>query len=434
MASVDARRLFLLAFVLAGSAEASAQIGQPLPGFPDEDIVAGSHPFPMLDRERAALEPTGHRLGSIMVLPQIDVAPKYNSNLFATANNPKADVATVISPSLAVRSDWSRHAINLSVSGDIGRYRKYTSENFDDYGVSAGARLDIHRDSQIWFGATQSQLHEARGSPDDVNGAEPTVFDQTSGSIAYQHRFNRLRMRLSGGWVRYDFRDTAAATGTINNDDRDRNEYAASLRFGYAVTPNFEPYVRGTANLRDYVQEHDDAGFDRDSWGYETMGGMVVDLGGITKLDAFAGFLFQDYHDPRLETVAGPTFGGAINWNPARPLWLRLYAKRFVAETTQVDYSASLNTEVGIVIAMTPRPDLSLTIRTAHLVSDYERNPSSAVAEREDDFLIADIGLRYFLNRHLHVGPTARYVRRDSTLQHLDYSQTVALFRLGVRY
>ncbi|MBI3453074.1 MAG: outer membrane beta-barrel protein [Rhodospirillales bacterium] len=421
--------LIIAAGVTLAAAESWSQVQAPLPR--PETPQPGRAPVAPGPEN---LDPLGVRAGSFLIFPQFEAAEKYNDNIFARQNNKTGDSIAVLSPSLGIKSDWNNHALNFKAGGDFNRYGNKTAENFDNYNVGVDGRVDILRDTNLSGGLARSRLHEERGSPDDANGREPTAYDLTSGNASLFQRFNRVATRVTGTWTQFDYRSVPSSTGLINNDDRDRNEYALTGRAGYEFIPGYEAFVRATHNQREYDRVRDRNGLARDSKGYEAVGGATIDLGGITQFEVFAGYLTQDYEDARLKTVSGPALGGAINWNPVRPLQVRGYVQRTIGETTQVDYSASLNTQVGVDATYSMRPDLRLKASVSYLMSDYERNTNSTAVERSDKILIGELGAQYFFNRMLYAGPNITYKNRDSNITGQDYTQNVYMLRVGVRY
>src|SRR3546814_7236260 len=75
----------------------------------------------------------GVRLGGFLLLPDLTVAESFNSNIYATQNNPASDFITALSPKVDLRSDWGSHALNLHADSTLVRYTTHDSENYNDY-------------------------------------------------------------------------------------------------------------------------------------------------------------------------------------------------------------------------------------------------------------------------------------------------------------
>src|SRR3546814_9631557 len=79
--------------------------------------------------------------------------------------------------------------------------------------------------------------------------------------------------------------------------------------------PQYEAFLRATLGSVRYDDGVDDVGVNRDSDGYEIVGGTRIDFTGLLFGDVFVGYRSQDYDDPTLKAVDGITYGGALTWN-----------------------------------------------------------------------------------------------------------------------
>ncbi len=253
----------------------------------------------------------GYKAGSLIFNPGIDVTEYYDDNIFATRTNEKSDFITVVTPSLGVESDWEKHQARFETGANIGRYTGNSAENYEDYWVGADGRFDISPKSNLFAGSRYSRNHEERESPDDIVGTEPTAFDLINSYAGGFHRFDQLAVRIGGTHRKYDFEDTPALAGNINNDDRDRNQYTGGANVSYRFTNAYRAFVEGATDIRRYNSSVDDNGFNRDSDGYRLSAGVRFDRETV-KGRVFAGYMKQEYDDPALSDVGAPTVGGNL--------------------------------------------------------------------------------------------------------------------------
>jgi len=134
----------MLCTALALFAAASSTLAQPAnpPGIivaPPEQTVPERQG--VLDRARPDYDQLGIRLGSFLVFPTGQLAESYDTNVFATTTNTKSDFYTTLNPSIALRSDWNVHALDLEASSQTKRYASLVSENVTNFAVSGGGRL-----------------------------------------------------------------------------------------------------------------------------------------------------------------------------------------------------------------------------------------------------------------------------------------------------
>ncbi|RME99685.1 MAG: hypothetical protein D6773_12555, partial [Alphaproteobacteria bacterium] len=59
----------------------------------------------------------GIRVGSFLIYPELHIERLYTDNALLSTSNPRSDQASVLTPSVTLRSNWSRHLLEGSVSG-----------------------------------------------------------------------------------------------------------------------------------------------------------------------------------------------------------------------------------------------------------------------------------------------------------------------------
>src|SRR5262245_52907068 len=95
-------------------------------------------------RVKPEYEPLGIRAGAFMIRPSITVAAEYNDNIFATDGTPiasggsgteESDWIYRITPSVDIRSDWSRNQLGLQASLTDSKYQDFDGEDHTDWNV-----------------------------------------------------------------------------------------------------------------------------------------------------------------------------------------------------------------------------------------------------------------------------------------------------------
>jgi hypothetical protein len=192
--------------------------------------------------------------------------------------------------------------------------------------------------------------------------------------------------------------------------------------------------VRGKLRQVRYDTTPDDSGFNRNSSGYEAVGGVKFEISRITDVEVYGGYINADYDDARLSSVGGFTFGGAVNWSPIRPLRLTAYADRTIQETTDASFSGYLATTFGLQASYEFRPNILVDGRVSYSMNEYERVSTFAGREREDDIIEAQVGVKYLFTRNYYVNPSYRHTSRDSNVAGQDYDRSLVWLKLGARY
>ena len=376
-------------------------------------------------RSRPELDPLGIRSGGMFFYPQLSIAELYDSNIFSTDTGETDDNITLISPSLQLRSDWNNHALNLFATSDFGLYTLNDSENYVDYALGGDGRIDATRDTSLDWAISHVQRHEDRGSPDDLNGVEPTLFTVLTPEISLSQSFGRISVEVGGGLQRFDF-DSAVIAG--DNDDRDRDEWEGTLRLGYEIVPGYEAFIRGAYFARAYEDTFDDNGFERSSTGYEAVAGTALDLTGVTTGEIFAGFRLQNPDDVTFGDIRGAQYGGSITWNPSGLTTVNGFIERTIEETTLTGSPGFFATHSGLTVDHELLRNMLLGVSASYTTRAYEE------IDRDDNDLEAGLYGKYMMNRNLYISANYDYTRRTSDVAGEDFTKNVFMLKLETQY
>jgi hypothetical protein len=357
----------------------------------------------------------------------LEVSGGYADNIFATRNREVDDFLFTIEPRARLTLGGDGTYLVLRGQGEIGRYADYDSEDYDDWLVGANSRLAVSSDVSVVAGGEWRWDHENRSSPDAVSGLEPTEYERGYGFAGLLLSPGPVNLRAAVTATRYDFADVATTGGTINNDDRDRTLWDLGLRAGYEVDPGLELFVQGSYDSRDYDDAFDDFGYMRESDGYSLVAGFRHRFSNRLTGEIFAGYLNQDYDDPRLSDVETVDFGAVVDWTGPAGLSASLRVDRSVEETTLPGASAYVLTGGTLSVRMAPHPRVlaGFSIRGSHY--DYRGFPRSE--------FITGAGLwgRYWLNRHLYLGADYSLAQRTSNSAGYDFDENRFFIQLGAQ-
>lgn len=409
--------------VLLSAADIYAQTREFTADAPEGQVARGDT---VAQRQRPDYDAIGVRLGGFMLLPTLSLQESYNSNIFASEDDEESDFITSIEPALNLRSNWNNHALNLHADSKVSRYADNSSEDFEDYTLSADGRLDVLRDLRLFGGAGYRVRHIARYDPDSpTNTAEPAEYEVYGANAGIEKVFNRLSLRFDAARDQYRYDNIRLNDGTTRDEgDRDRDQTTLSLRTGYEIGPLRQVYLLGSYNWRDYERRVDDAGFERNSDGYLLAVGTEYDLTGITFLDGYIGYRVQEYDDPRLKEMSGWAAGLKLTWNVTQLTTLTGSLNRSVEETTQNGASGYFATRASI------RADHELLRNLILNASVGFENDEFEGINRDDDYFLAGLGARYLMNRFLSVSGGYGYRTRDSNLPNADFDENVVFIRL----
>ena len=386
------------------------------------------------DRPRPQYDPLGQRIGSFVLFPELRVLEQYESNIYYTEDNEDDDFITRLQPRLTLQSDWNNHQLRLETGGDIGFYADHSEENFQDYYAGAAGRIDIRRSTQLRLETRYSHDHESRESPDDADAGsggqvadEPTQLDIYSAGASLRHVFGRINGTLGGTFDRISFDDPdAVGGGTINEHDRDRDIYEGYVRVGYEIQPQYEAFVRGAYNKR--VYDGLENGVDRDSDGYTMAVGLAVDFGGLVFGDFFAGYRYQNYDDPTLDSLSGFGGGADITWNVTKLTTITGSLQGDLRETTQTNASGRLVTTGELGIDHELRRNILLGANLRATRDDYEG------INRTDWIYGAGGDVTYLVNRYLRGSLGYEFRKRDAESTQDDFTNHIIFLRVGLQY
>lgn len=391
----------------------------------DSDSWHGKSVF---ERERPDYINDSARLGSFKIKPSITIEENYDSNIYATQTALKNDYITGIKPVFAVESDWSRHAISLITSADIGHYLENTHENYSDYSIGGAGRLDLLRETFLLASASTSHKHEDRGSQDAVSNAkEPTEYNQNDATISFIRSLRRISLKIDGDFSEYKYQNSVTNSGgVIQNIGRNRNQYKTTTRVGYEIIPGYEAFARGALNERDYEFTPTDA-VNRDSSGYEAELGTALNLGGKTKGEVFAGYMQQNYDSVALKDVKGMKFGGNILWNITSLTSINSAIIRGIQETTEANASAYISTLYSVELEHELLYNLLVGVNTSYNTNDYIGTNATS---RADNISGAGAKIKYLMNRRASIIAKYDYSNRDSNINNQDYKRNMVTLGL----
>jgi hypothetical protein len=442
--------------LIVTSGQALAQIPAPVPAYPGNALApAGLGPqgIAVMDRPRPDYDPIGIRAGSFIVHPSLGISETYDSNIFATPTATKSDLYTTESPGVSIASDWNRHSLAFTGTGQFKQYATHSSEDVNNATADMRGRYDISNGQYFIGDGAYQLLHEDRSSPDAIAAAKnPVEYHVTSGYLAYVREAARIGLRVDGTITSYDYNDQADIFGNrVIEQDRDRIEYVVAPRVSYEFLPGYQAFVRAIGNRRQYNAV--DSGLAaalagppastqtsarRSSKGYELDAGTAVQITRLIVGEIYFGFLHQEYDSPLFPNVNGPAFGGNVLWNVTPLTSIKGSFSQTVAETilisgtgpTTAAASSSTETNMQLTVEHELLRNVLLTGSVGYVRDDYNGlNP-----HRTDNTYGADIGARYLMNRNVRLTADASYSSRNSNVPGNGYDRLIGILGVAVGF
>ena len=364
-------------------------------------------------RPRPDYEATGQKAGGFTLYPRVTVDFEHNDNIYASATGKVDDNIWRVKPELAVRSDWSRHALGFFAGGNIIRYSDNGTEDAEEYTLSANGRVDIARGSNITGSVQTQHLVEPRTNPTSPSAAaEPVEYDLNQGSIVLTKEFNRLRLigRVEDKDFNYDdVRRTVPLAGvaTIDQDFRDRNELTYGGKAEYAVSPDTALYVSALGNKKDY--DDNTVATDRTSDGYVLGVGANFDVSELVRGDVQVGYMKQSYDNPLFTDIDGFSALGRLEWFPTQLTTVGLNGSRSIEESTAVGSQGYISNNIGASIDHELLRNVLLSAAYTHGKDNYKG------VDRDDKRDNFSATATYLLNRRVGLFLTYNYLKQESS-------------------
>ncbi|MFA7430384.1 MAG: outer membrane beta-barrel protein [Rhodospirillaceae bacterium] len=374
------------------------------PAAAQEDIPRGAT---VLERQRPEVDPLGVQLGGFMVYPSATVEATHDDNVFATANNERSDIVTVLAPAVRADSTWSVHDLKFGAGARIGRFADYTTEDFEDYYVNSSGKFEFTPRSYVDGRLAFNRLHEGRGDPDRSGGRTPTEFNLSEAGIGFFQGFNKVSGQVDVAVQHYDYKPQAGA-GALN-DERDITIYTTSLRGDYRIGEEYGVFGRLSGNVREPSRTPAAGRADRSSEGWEVDAGVAFDLTGVTFGEVFAGYREQYFSSAALKDIGGLSFGAEVVNNFTRLTTFTLRAETSVEETTIAGASSYLQNSYSFRADHELRRNILLNAGAGYSTYEYQG------IDRDASRLYGGVGATWLANRHMHFNANYTYTDHDES-------------------
>jgi len=318
-----------------------------------------------------------------------------------------------------VRSNWNRHSLNLKFDSDLTQYATQGNQNnYEDLFTRLDGRLDVVRDSYLDTGFAYNSVHEDRGSPDQINGKTPTFYDTKAIDAFYTHKLNRVSVKGGLDTIRYDYQDVLTSLNTpLLMSTRNHWEYAPSIRLGYEIQPEYEAFVKFVYKEADYdtLTRSSGAGiaYNRNSTGYNALGGLAFDLTDLVTGDMSVGYLQRSYVDSRLPDISGINGFVNLKWRPTALTTVNGKFSHDILETTQEGVAGTLASSISLGAEHELMRNVVLSAGGSFTNNDYQGFIAPNLENRNDKVYGGNVAAKYLLNRNLSTDLAYNYQSRD---------------------
>jgi hypothetical protein len=391
-------------------------------------------PVAMADGNGDLYQPLGFRLGSFMAFPSLEIENDWNDNIYYRPNNEKSDFILHVRPELKIRSNWSRHSLNLTAGTDAMFYKDYTTEDRIGYFASLDGRFDVLKNSFATGRIYYQNVKENRGSPEPIasRSVSPLENETLGATIGYQHKINRLRFNVSHDIQHIDFQDGVDPFGdVVLNSQRNRYVNTSEARVGYELFSGYEAYLKGSYNFVDYENPFvNQNNLDRSSQGYAVVAGVTADITHTLVGDAYIGYRNQDYDSAALKSVSGMAGGLAVTWLPTQLTTVTVGVDRNIMETTQAGLSGYFSTMFSARAQHKLRRNVLADVHASYTNNDYI---GTNLVNRQEDVYNVGLYFRYLIDRHFYVQAGYDHYGRSVNLNNTNYDMNNVYLTVGTQ-
>lgn len=323
------------------------------------------------------------------------------SSVSEVADDSDRDSAIVITPSVRYKTDIGRHAAEVSVTSQFGRYDDFEDEDFDNYTASALANFDITKKLDLDVYGSFTSASEQRGASgtrieQDLDPDEVEILGY-GGAFTLGRDDSRVQIALGADQDEWRYQ---------NNDQeiRDHDDTGVYGRVTYNVSPRTALFVEARNTDVDFLRD----GFNSDSTELSYNVGASWDITAKTSGTVSIGRTDKDFDDPSLADAEETNYAVRLGWSPLERTRFSLYGARQIEESTSVLDNFFISELIGVSV--------SQSFGSRWNVFGYINNTQDEFdSGREDEIVDYGVGVDYAIRRWLSMGVKYSIIDRDST-------------------
>lgn len=369
----------------------------------------------ILTRRHPEYEPLNIRVNDFVVAPSVTNSITHTDNVYETARNKISDFIAKNMASIGIKSDFLRHQIFAGLSAENGHYMDQSTENYNDYKMYVGGRIDASEQWQVPLALSYARDHTKRDDPDDKDGEKPTVFENISLKSGLNYIGHLFQITYSTIVSKVSYQNNYLSSGAaIYNGDRDRTEFSNTITVGLSDNSEISPFLYAGLKDINYDDAVDDFNINKDSHGWDAGAGLRLNLSGVTSSTFRVGTVHRNFDDPSLSNVQSMAYGVDVNWEPSSLMSVALTGQRYIDESSLVDTSAIINSSLGLGITYELAPNIYVYPEIQYLIKDYQSSDNHRI-----DRLNSKVSMVYKLNQN--IWSTLSY---QNSIQHEELDTT----------
>jgi hypothetical protein len=327
-----------LAMAAPGAPPARAQLAERLfaPGVPGFGAEPG---VTVATRARPAHDPSGIRLGGVVVRPSLTTGLGLTSNVSGQPGG-RASLVAQTSAGVLAGTAWGRHALGAFLGFDDQRFAADARQSATGYTAALGGTLAVGRD-ELTLGLAHQTTFQTSRALAGLSIDRPGRVSVETARAGYVWRQGRMSVApaLAVSDTRFD--DVFVAGQRVVQRFRDRTAIEGGTTLRWELAPR-----------RDLVLDLRAVGFDhhrrapgqpsRDATTLAALAGIDYAADAVWRVRALAGVQRRDFADRALKPAQGPMAELSAIWQPSGMTTLAATASRRIedaAELAAVSYS-----------------------------------------------------------------------------------------------
>lgn len=371
--------------------------------------------------------PKGIPVGGFRLFPTIEAVGDYDDNIYLSHVDQKASFFSKETPGLLLRSDWSRHQVEIYESGSFYQYANYGGQDHIDWNAGGDGRLDIYQGLNLTANGSYTEEHIANSSPDQpITVKSPTEFAVTESGATLAYNPYHFGFDLGGTFARYVYNESKlVGGGTSDNSDRNSDLYTAFAKASYEVSPGYAVFAQATGNSAGYDERFDRSGEVRANHGFTANAGVDMLVTNLIRGQAFVGYLDQRYEAP-FKDVSGIDFGANVDWYVSTLWTLHLVGARNLTNTTLINASAEDDRQAQLSADYRLTSYIVMTGSVTYLDASFDGS------NRDDQYITGRVQAVYHLNPWIGVTLSDAYQTRSSTVAGQSFNDNIVT--LGLQF
>lgn len=352
-------------------------------------------------------DPIGMSVWAFILHPSITAGTKYTSNVYAVDNNAVSDRIAVARAEILLKSDFTRHKLNIKPFAESGRYSEYKSENYDDYGINVDARMDVTDSDNIPLTFTYAKLHEDRENPDVQSNTNPLVYHLTEASAGLAHIQQTIIYKVITSLKHMVYEDSQSTLGPIDEGERDKDILGVYANVGIQPDAILAPYIYGNFLKLDYPNL-DASGVSRNSTDLEAGLGTIINISALTRLTFNVGQKDRNFDNNTFDNLKTYTYGSNISWEPLEYLSFFLKADKSIQEATFTGTSSSINTSYRVSANYQLRENIYFQPTYSWLDRDYQGTNGGRLQTES-----SGLNIIYKMNSYIWMNTSYQHTNQD---------------------